>query len=143
MATAASGSTVARNFIHGKWVESSSKEIVERRNPANLDEIVATISSRFAGFRRSTISFELDSTHFPCIKFRATVEPLAAVAINFSLVLRRSYRLTRCIRSAFHVAPRRHSGQASVEIRLDCLLEPLVGSNQPSTASNRNSSYRL
>src|ERR1700683_311606 len=41
MATAASGSTIARNFIDGKWVESSSKEIIERRNPANLDEVVA------------------------------------------------------------------------------------------------------
>lgn len=41
MATAAATSTNARNFIDGKWVESRSKQVFERRNPANLDEVVA------------------------------------------------------------------------------------------------------
>lgn len=41
MATAAISSTHARNFINGKWVDSRSGRIFERRNPANLDEIVA------------------------------------------------------------------------------------------------------
>jgi acyl-CoA reductase-like NAD-dependent aldehyde dehydrogenase len=41
MATAAISSTNAKNFINGKWVESRSEKIFERRNPANLDEVVA------------------------------------------------------------------------------------------------------
>ncbi len=41
MATAAATSTNARNFIDGQWVESRSKQVFERRNPANLDEVVA------------------------------------------------------------------------------------------------------
>src|SRR5271169_2187375 len=41
MATAAISSTKARNFINGKWVDSGSKELFERRNPANIDEVVA------------------------------------------------------------------------------------------------------
>src|ERR1700683_461504 len=56
----------------------------------------ATTSSKFAGFLRSIISFEFDSTHFPSIKFRAMVEPLAAVAIYLSL---------SCAELALHVPP--------------------------------------
>ena len=41
MATAAISSTKARNFINGKWVDSGSRQIFERRNPANIDEVVA------------------------------------------------------------------------------------------------------
>jgi alpha-ketoglutaric semialdehyde dehydrogenase len=41
MATAAISSTKAKNFINGKWVESRSEKIIERRNPANVDEVVA------------------------------------------------------------------------------------------------------
>ncbi len=41
MATAAISSTNGRNFINGKWVDSGSKKFFERRNPANIDEVVA------------------------------------------------------------------------------------------------------
>src|SRR5271156_646264 len=43
MATATSAATLCRNYINGQWVESRSTKIVERRNPANTDEIVARI----------------------------------------------------------------------------------------------------
>src|SRR6267378_5693612 len=48
MATAVSTSQTFRNFINGQWVESSSDRTSERRNPANLDEIVgfAPLSTR-------------------------------------------------------------------------------------------------
>src|SRR5262252_8174372 len=48
MATAISTSQTCRNFIDGRWVESSSSRASERRNPANLDEVVgfAPLSSR-------------------------------------------------------------------------------------------------
>src|SRR5712691_1190604 len=40
MATATTTAQVCRNFINGRWVESRSGRTVERRNPANLDEII-------------------------------------------------------------------------------------------------------
>lgn len=43
MATAASTAQLCRNFVDGRWVESSSTKIAERRNPANTDEIVAAV----------------------------------------------------------------------------------------------------
>jgi acyl-CoA reductase-like NAD-dependent aldehyde dehydrogenase len=43
MATAATSSQRARNFIDGKWVESKSTQVFERRNPANFDEVVARV----------------------------------------------------------------------------------------------------
>lgn len=43
MATATSVTQTCRNFINGKWVESRSGKTMERRNPANLDEIVACV----------------------------------------------------------------------------------------------------
>ena len=43
MATATSAAQLCRNYIGGKWVESKSTKIVERRNPADNDEVVATI----------------------------------------------------------------------------------------------------
>src|SRR6266853_1347467 len=48
MATAVSTSQTCRNFINGQWVESSATRTSERRNPANLDEIVgfAPLSTR-------------------------------------------------------------------------------------------------
>src|SRR6202047_2600704 len=51
MATAISTSPTCRNFINGRWVESSSPRTSERRNPANLDEIVgfAPLSTREEG----------------------------------------------------------------------------------------------
>jgi alpha-ketoglutaric semialdehyde dehydrogenase len=44
MATAAEAGTVCKNFIHGEWLESASTKIVERRNPANTDELVARVA---------------------------------------------------------------------------------------------------
>jgi acyl-CoA reductase-like NAD-dependent aldehyde dehydrogenase len=48
MATATSTSQSCRNFINGRWVESASSRASERRNPANLDEVVgsAPLSTR-------------------------------------------------------------------------------------------------
>ena len=48
MATAAPTAQTARNFINGKWVDSQQTKVFERRNPANLDEVVACapVSSR-------------------------------------------------------------------------------------------------
>ena len=43
MATAVKSAGVCRNFIGGKWVESKAAKILERRNPANTDEIVARV----------------------------------------------------------------------------------------------------
>ena len=40
MATATTTAQICRNFINGRWVESRSTRTAERRNPANLDEIV-------------------------------------------------------------------------------------------------------
>src|SRR2546427_10445783 len=46
--TATTTAQVCRNFINGRWVESRSGRTVERRNPANLDEIIglAPLSTR-------------------------------------------------------------------------------------------------
>lgn len=41
MATAAEAAAICRNYINGAWVESKSAKVVERRNPANTDEVVA------------------------------------------------------------------------------------------------------
>ena len=48
MATATQATETCRNFINGKWVESRSSKTVERRNPANLDELIglAPLSTR-------------------------------------------------------------------------------------------------
>ncbi|MGH9714286.1 MAG: aldehyde dehydrogenase family protein [Candidatus Acidiferrales bacterium] len=43
MATAILIGQLCRNYINGQWVESKSPKIVERRNPANTDEVVARI----------------------------------------------------------------------------------------------------
>ena len=43
MATAITTDQLCRNYINGEWVESKSTRIVERRNPANTDEVVARI----------------------------------------------------------------------------------------------------
>jgi alpha-ketoglutaric semialdehyde dehydrogenase len=43
MATAARTTQICRNFINGQWVESHSGRTMERRNPANLDEVVAVV----------------------------------------------------------------------------------------------------
>jgi alpha-ketoglutaric semialdehyde dehydrogenase len=48
MTSAPITSTLCRNFINGQWVESRSKQTIERRNPANLQEVtsVSPMSSR-------------------------------------------------------------------------------------------------
>src|SRR5713226_8252090 len=48
MATATTTAQICRNFINGRWVESGSTRTVERRNPANLDEVIglAPLSTR-------------------------------------------------------------------------------------------------
>ncbi|MGB6876936.1 MAG: aldehyde dehydrogenase family protein [Candidatus Acidiferrales bacterium] len=43
MATAVTSAAACRNFIGGKWVESAAAQVLERRNPANIEEIVARI----------------------------------------------------------------------------------------------------
>lgn len=44
MATPAEAGTICRNHISGEWIESKSHKIVERRNPANVDELVARVA---------------------------------------------------------------------------------------------------
>jgi acyl-CoA reductase-like NAD-dependent aldehyde dehydrogenase len=48
MATVKTTVNTCRNFINGRWVESAAKRTAERRNPANLDEVVglAPLSTR-------------------------------------------------------------------------------------------------
>src|SRR5580698_4490033 len=41
MAPQTIAATICRNYINGRWVESRSSETLERRNPANHDEIVS------------------------------------------------------------------------------------------------------
>ena len=43
MATATITGQLCRNYINGQWIESKTTRIVERRNPANTDEVVARI----------------------------------------------------------------------------------------------------
>jgi alpha-ketoglutaric semialdehyde dehydrogenase len=48
MTTAIVAPPLCRNFINGRWVESRSRETLERRNPANFEEVtsVAPLSTR-------------------------------------------------------------------------------------------------
>ena len=48
MTTATVTAPLCRNFINGRWVESRSGQTLERRNPANLQEVtsVAPLSTR-------------------------------------------------------------------------------------------------
>lgn len=43
MATATTTAQICKNFINGKWVESKATRTSERRNPANLDEVVGLV----------------------------------------------------------------------------------------------------
>src|SRR5208282_6735265 len=43
MTTATETTTTCRNYVNGRWVDSKSTKIVERRNPANTDDVVARI----------------------------------------------------------------------------------------------------
>jgi len=42
MTTATVATPLCRNFINGRWVESRSGQTIERRNPANLQEVTST-----------------------------------------------------------------------------------------------------
>lgn len=44
MAITTAAGTACRNYIGGEWVESASTKIVERRNPANTDDLVARVA---------------------------------------------------------------------------------------------------
>src|SRR5208282_602505 len=48
MTSAPTTSSLCRNFINGQWVESRSGQTIERRNPANIKEVVsvAPLSTR-------------------------------------------------------------------------------------------------
>lgn len=43
MSAAVTSAVACRNFIGGKWVSSEAAQFLERRNPANTDEIIARI----------------------------------------------------------------------------------------------------
>ena len=43
MTTATTTDVLAKNFVNGEWVESKAARIVERRNPANTDDVVARV----------------------------------------------------------------------------------------------------
>lgn len=43
MASAVTTGHICRNYINGRWVESRAGRTIERRNPANTDEVVAVI----------------------------------------------------------------------------------------------------
>jgi len=56
MATAVTTAAACRNFIGGKWVESSATQFAERRNPANTDEVVARVPLSSRGEMREAIA---------------------------------------------------------------------------------------
>jgi alpha-ketoglutaric semialdehyde dehydrogenase len=43
MTTATTTEVLAKNFVNGEWAESKTTRIVERRNPANTEEVVARV----------------------------------------------------------------------------------------------------
>lgn len=55
MATAATQAETCRNYIRGKWVASRSTRALERRNPANWDEVVAVVPLSTAEEAREAI----------------------------------------------------------------------------------------
>ena len=44
MATTTATIPLSKNYIGGAWVESKSTQILERRNPANHEDVVARIA---------------------------------------------------------------------------------------------------
>jgi aldehyde dehydrogenase (NAD+) len=56
MATTAAQGRICRNFINGEWVASRSTRTVERRNPANLEEVVSVVTLSTAEEARDTIA---------------------------------------------------------------------------------------
>ncbi|HEV2385839.1 MAG TPA: aldehyde dehydrogenase family protein [Candidatus Acidoferrales bacterium] len=55
MATMATQGHLCRNYIGGEWVASESGRVVERRNPANLDEVVSVVPLSNAAEARAAI----------------------------------------------------------------------------------------
>jgi acyl-CoA reductase-like NAD-dependent aldehyde dehydrogenase len=55
MATAATQGETCRNFIGGEWVASHSTRAVERRNPADLDEVVSLVPLSTADEARQAV----------------------------------------------------------------------------------------
>ncbi|HTV59296.1 MAG TPA: aldehyde dehydrogenase family protein [Verrucomicrobiae bacterium] len=43
MTTATTTEVLGKNFVNGEWVESKAARVVERRNPANTDDVVARV----------------------------------------------------------------------------------------------------
>lgn len=43
MTTATTTEVLGKNFVNGEWAESKTTRMVERRNPANTDEVVARV----------------------------------------------------------------------------------------------------
>jgi acyl-CoA reductase-like NAD-dependent aldehyde dehydrogenase len=56
MATVATSGNTCRNFINGEWVPSRSPRTVERRNPADRDEVVAVVPLSSAEEARDAVA---------------------------------------------------------------------------------------
>ena len=83
MATMTATEQICRNFINGRWVGSRSGRTVERRNPANLDELIglAPLSTR----EETREAVAAARTAFP--GWRDTPAPLRGRAIAKAAVL--------------------------------------------------------
>ncbi len=55
MATPATQGRICRNFIHGEWVASRTTRWVERRNPADLEEVVSVVPLSTAAEARDAV----------------------------------------------------------------------------------------
>ena len=83
MATATSTVQVCRNFIQGRWVESSSSRTSERRNPANLDEVIGLAPLSTREETRQAVAAALAA--FP--KWRDTPAPVRGRVISKAALL--------------------------------------------------------
>jgi len=83
MATATSTVQVCRNFIQGHWVESSSSRTSERRNPANLDEVIGLAPLSTREETRQAVAAALAA--FP--KWRDTPAPVRGRVISKAALL--------------------------------------------------------
>src|SRR6185436_12384284 len=52
-----------RNFINGKWVESSSSRTVSNINPANTDDIIGTVKQATREEARAAVEAAADAFH--------------------------------------------------------------------------------
>ena len=83
MATATSTVQVCRNFVQGRWVESSSSRTSERRNPANLDEVIGLAPLSTREETRQAVAAALAT--FP--KWRDTPAPVRGRVISKAALL--------------------------------------------------------